>query len=251
MTIPTAVITGGSRGIGLACGQLFAQSGYRVVLAGRDEERLDKALKTLQVPGHQHDSISLTNSPIHPMQHMAIRCDIRSDREVQQLGKKVVSMGSVDVVINSAGIALDGLCARLLMDDVQSMLDTNLMGTMRVCKAFVPTMMRQRSGCIINLASAVGEQGSTGQCAYSATKAGVVGLTKSLAKELAPRKIRVNAIAPGFIQTDMTQDAMNKRGDTLLNDIPLGRFGTPQDVADAALYLAKANPVIDGGLIIR
>ncbi|RKP25858.1 hypothetical protein SYNPS1DRAFT_2812, partial [Syncephalis pseudoplumigaleata] len=142
------------------------------------------------------------------------------------------------------GIAIDGLCARQSMNEVQAMLDVNVLGTMRVCKAFIPTFMRQRSGCIINMASAVGEQGSTGQCAYAASKAGIVGFTKSLAKELASRRIRVNAIAPGMIETDMThEDVVHRRGDALLTSIPLGRFGTPQDVADAALYLARASYV--------
>ncbi|KAI9596914.1 3-oxoacyl-reductase [Syncephalis fuscata] len=246
MTIPTAVITGGSRGIGLACGQLLAQSGYRLVLAGRNKDHLNDSLDSLATLSTNkifglidcnNDNISKIKSEAASIGHVAAICDVRSDEQVEQLCKSVAAMGSVDVVINSAGIVVNGLCSRLSIKEVQSMLDVNLLGTIRVCKAFAPIMMRQKKGCIINLASTVGEQGSTGQSGYAASKAGIVGLTKALAKELASRKIRVNAISPGFIKTDMT------KGDVLLKDIPLGRFGIPDDVAKAALYLTQADYV--------
>ncbi|RKP09908.1 hypothetical protein THASP1DRAFT_28306 [Thamnocephalis sphaerospora] len=261
----TALVTGGTRGIGLATARLFAEQGYRVVVAGRNEAHLAAAQTVLAA------TVPATEECLH----RAVQCDVQSDADVQALAKTAAELGNIAVVVNAAGITHDGLCVRTSMEQAQRLLDVNLLGTMRVCKALAPALMRQRhgtttewpqlnlvaeidasTGCIVNLSSVVGLRGNTGQTAYAASKAGLLGYTRALAKELGPRGIRVNAIAPGFICTDMTRDLIERQGDALRARILLGRFGEPEEVADAALYLARASYVtgqtlvVDGGLVL-
>lgn len=160
----------------------------------------------------------------------------------------------IDYLINAAGISRDSLLIQLKDQDLQDIINTNLLGTMRMSQHVTKAMMRKRKGgCIINISSVVGIHGNVGQCAYSASKAGIIGFTKSLAKEVGPAKIRVNAIAPGFIETDMTADMADK--DKIIKLIPLGKFGSVQDVSLAALFIAQSEYIhgqvlsIDGGMV--
>lgn len=169
----------------------------------------------------------------------------------------MASQQQIDYLINAAGISRDGLLIKLKNQDLEDTLNTNLLGTMRVSQHVSKSMLRKRKGgCIINISSVIGIQGNVGQSAYSASKAGIIGFTKSLAKELGPSQIRVNAIAPGFIDTDMTKDIPEETRAKLIDQIPLRRFGHVNDVSLAALFIAQSNYIngqvlsIDGGLIV-
>lgn len=236
----TAVITGGSRGIGAAIALKFASLGANIaVIYSGNEEAANETCRLCQA---------------HGVKAIPYRCnvaDFSAVKETVSLIKK--DFGSVHIVVNNAGITRDGLVAMMKEEDYDAVLDTNLKGAFNMIRHCSPLLIRAKEGCIINITSVAGLMGNAGQCNYSASKAGLIGLTKSAAKELASKGIRCNAIAPGFIATDMTEDQAEN---PLVKMIPLGRMGKPEDIAEAAAYLAAAPYVtgeilrVDGGIAI-
>ncbi len=237
----TAVITGGSRGIGAATAEVFMQNGCNVavIYASNDKAADDVTSKAEQFG----------------VRSQAYKCNVADFDEVSETFKKIYAdFQTVDILVNCAGITKDTLVLKMTPDDFESVLDVNLKGTFNTIKQVYRPMMKQRSGKIINLSSVAGTLGNAGQVNYSASKAGVIGLTKSLARELAARGVCVNAVAPGFISTDMT--AAFKDNEELKAAIPLKRFGEPQEAAELIAFLAsdKANYItgqcirIDGGM---
>ena len=236
----TAVITGGSRGIGAAIALKFASLGADIaVIYSGNEKAANETCRLCQA---------------HGIKAIPYRCnvaDFSAVKETVSLIKK--DFGSVHIVVNNAGITRDGLVAMMKEEDYDAVLDTNLKGAFNMIRHCSPLLIRAKEGCIINITSVAGLMGNAGQCNYSASKAGLIGLTKSAAKELASKGIRCNAIAPGFIATDMTEDQMEN---PLVKMIPLGRMGKPEDIAEAAAYLAAAPYVtgeilrVDGGIAI-
>lgn len=232
-------ITGGSRGIGKAIAKKFAQNGYDVIVNYVSEninlEELEKELKngqeeirTLFVKGDVTDVASCTEM-------------------VEQITKE---FGKLDVVINNAGITKDGLLMRMKEEDFDKVLDINLKGTFHICKQVVPIMMKQKHGKIVNISSVVGIAGNAGQSNYAASKAGIIGFTKSLAKELASRNILANCVAPGCIRTDMTDVLADSVKENILSSIPLKRMGTAEEVANLVYFLASdENSYITGQVI--
>jgi 3-oxoacyl-[acyl-carrier protein] reductase len=217
------VVTGGSRGIGRACAVGFAKGGATVVLsyAGNDAAA--------------EEAVRLCGAKAR-----AVKFDVRDTEACARAIDDVLSKdGRLDVLVNNAGVAVDGLSLRVRDEDWDLQLDTNLKGAFALARAAARPMMKQRSGAIINLVSVVGEMGNAGQVAYAASKAGLVGLTKALARELASRNIRVNAVSPGFIDTDMTSKIGAEMRKRLLEAIPLARLGTPEEVAQGVLFLAS------------
>ncbi len=236
-----ALVTGGSRGIGRACSIELAKAGYDVIVnyAG-NEVAANETVEEIKKIGQ--------NS-------IAMRFDV-SDSEAVNAAVSAIfeKFGRIDVLVNNAGITKDGLFIRMPKDSWEAVINTNLNGVYYVTQPISKIMIKQRSGCIINLSSVSGLYGNAGQANYSAAKAGIVGLTKSLAKELASRNIRVNAIAPGFIQTDMTNGLDTEK---ILEHVPLKKLGTPEDIAKCVKFLADDAPYItaqvigiDGGLVI-
>jgi 3-oxoacyl-[acyl-carrier protein] reductase len=217
MTQRTAFVTGASRGIGRACAQALAAAGARVILAARDAAKLEEA--AYQIPGS-----------------MCVQIDLASHDSIKAAFAKA---GKVDILVNNAGITKDGLALRMKKDDWDAVLATNLTGAFLAIQQVLPAMLKERWGRIINISSIVGETGNPGQANYVASKAGLIGLTKSLAQELASRNITVNAVAPGFIETDMTAVLSDQVKETLLGHIPLKRLGQPQDIAAAVRFLAS------------
>ncbi|KAI8073829.1 carbonyl reductase family member 4 [Gongronella butleri] len=239
------LITGATRGIGLAIAHTFAKSNYNLTLIGRDPARVAALQHTF------HD----TYGPNHD----ALVMDVSKKDEIDTTLKRVLKEKQVNVLVNAAGISKDSLLVQLKDDDLQEIINTNLLGTMRVSQHVAKAMMRKRQGgCIINVSSVVGLQGNIGQCAYSASKAGLIGFTKSLAKEMGPMQIRVNALAPGFIETDMTSDLLadETKKAAVLQTVPLRRLGHVDDVAQAALFLAQSSYIhghilnVDGGITL-
>ncbi|MBQ8827560.1 MAG: 3-oxoacyl-[Clostridia bacterium] len=235
----TAIVTGASRGIGAAIACKFASLGANVavIYAGNAQAADDVCNKCIGEYG---------------ITAKAYRCNVANFEEVKETVAQVKKdFGAVQILVNNAGITRDGLLAMMKEEDFDNVIDTNLKGAFNMIRHCTGLFLRSKEGCIINISSVSGLMGNAGQVNYSASKAGLVGLTKSVAKELAARNIRCNAIAPGFIKTDMTEELENN---PLLNAIPLGRMGSPEDVADAAAYLACANYVtgevlrVDGGI---
>ena len=241
----TVLITGASSGIGKALALCFAQAGYNIII--NYSQSKDAALlveKECQSFG---------------VQSLVIGCDIKKSDEVNAMvNQSLERFGSIEVLINNSGITKDGLLMRMKEEDFDAVIDTNLKGTFNVTQAVSKAMMKVRSGKIINMSSVIGLMGNAGQSNYAASKAGIIGFTKSLAKELASRNITVNAIAPGFIETKMTEVLSEELKQNILKEIPLARFGTPEDVAETALFLAsdKANYItgqviqVDGGMVM-
>lgn len=239
------IITGATRGIGKAIALEFAKSGANLVIGYRssdnEAELLKKELESLGV------KIAVAKGDVS---------DSNYAKELINICKN--ELGKVDVLVNNAGITKDGLIMRMSEDDFSSVIDINLKGTFNCAKEASIVMLKQRSGKIINLSSVVGITGNAGQANYSASKAGVIGLTKSMAKELGGRGITVNAIAPGFIETDMTAVLSDDLKDLVKKNIPLKKLGTSQDVANLAAFLASdsANYItgqvinIDGGMVM-
>ncbi len=234
-----AVITGGSRGIGAAIAYKLASLGadIAVIYAGNSQAA-------------QRVCDKCTNE--YGVKAKAYCCDVSSFETVKQTVADIkADFGTAHILVNNAGITRDGLTAMMKEEDFDAVMNTNLKGAFNMTRHMTGLFLRNREGCIINITSVAGLMGNAGQSNYSASKAGLVGLTKSVAKELAPRGIRCNAIAPGFIKTDMTE---MQADNPLLNMIPLGKMGDAQDVADAAAYLATAKYVtgevlrVDGGI---
>lgn len=218
----TALVTGASGGIGRAIAQAFSEAGASVVLAGTRQAVLNDVAATL------------------PGKHTIVIGDMAKPETAERLVEESLkAFGRLDIIVNNAGVTKDGLMMRMKDEDWQTVLDINLTGAFRLCRAALRPMMKARSGRIINISSVVGFMGNAGQANYVASKAGLIGLTKSLALEVASRNITVNAIAPGFIKTPMT-DALNEQQTAaMLTRIPLGVYGEPFDIAAAALYLAS------------
>lgn len=235
----TAVVTGGSRGIGEAIAYKLASMGANVAViyagnASAAERVCEKCRQEYSVEAK------------------AYRCNVADFSAAKETTAKIkADFGSAQILVNNAGITRDGLLALMKEEDFDAVLATNLKGAFNMIRHMTGLFIRAREGAIVNITSVAGMMGNAGQCNYSASKAGLIGLTKSVAKELAPKGIRCNAVAPGFIETDMTG---NQAANPLLNLIPLGKMGKPDDVADAVAYLVTANYVtgevlrVDGGI---
>jgi 3-oxoacyl-[acyl-carrier protein] reductase len=220
-----ALVTGGSRGIGRACAVALAKAGAKVVISyAGNEAAAQETLGLLQAAGTAGE---------------AVKFDVADTAACQSAIDGIVKAhGRLDVLVNNAGIAVDGLIMRFKDEDWDRTLDTNLKGAFALIRAASRPMMKQRGGAIVNVTSIVGEMGNGGQAAYAASKAGLIGLTKSVAKELASRNIRVNAVSPGFIGTDMTSGLSEDNKSKMLEAIPLARLGSADEVANAVLFLS-------------
>jgi len=239
-----AVVTGAGRGIGRAVALKFAAEGADVVCVSRTPENSEKAAAEVRALGRQA---------------WAHAVDVADVNAVNAAAEKILAeAGRVDILVNNAGVTRDGLLMRMSDADWDAVLNTNLKGAFLVTRAFSRAMIKQRSGCIINISSVIGLIGNAGQCNYAASKAGLIGFTQSAARELASRGITVNAIAPGFIETDMTSVLKEEMRTALLKQIPLGRFGQADDIAGAALFLAGPAAryvtgqvlTVDGGMVM-
>ncbi|MGI6066195.1 MAG: 3-oxoacyl-[acyl-carrier-protein] reductase [Bacillota bacterium] len=244
-----AIITGGSRGIGRAIARELAKQGCRVALnyfaAGSNEEEAREVVSLIKENGGQAE---------------AFGADVVQAHEVEAMTRQVIEhFGRVDILVNNAGITRDSLLMRMKEEDWDQVMDTNLKGTYNCAKSVLKFMMKQRYGRIVNIASVVGIIGNAGQTNYGASKAGVIGFTKSLAREVASRNITVNAVAPGFIETSMTGELSEDARQVLLRQIPLQRMGTPEDVAhlvgflvsDYAAYITGQTIGVDGGMVMN
>ena len=225
MIVRTAFVTGASRGIGKACAFALASAGARVVVAARTLDRCEEVAAEIRAHGHEA---------------MAVAIDLSSKESiVQAIGQAAKDFEPIHILVNNAGITKDGLALRMKTEDWTSVIDTNLSGSFYASQAVMQGMMKERWGRIINIASVVGQMGNAGQTNYVAAKAGLIGLTKSLARELSSRNITVNAVAPGFISTDMTAVLSEEIKQKMLVNIPLARFGTSEDIAEAVKFLAS------------
>ena len=221
----TALITGASRGIGRACARALASAGYRVVLAARSVHNLEEIADSIRKDGSEAFVVEMD---------LAARESV-----VNAMSKASKEFGRIDVLINNAGITKDGLALRMKQADWEIVLQTNLSGAFYAIQQVLPGMIRERWGRIVNISSVVGEMGNPGQANYVASKAGLIGLTKSLAQEVGSRNITVNAVAPGFIETDMTHGLSPELKQKMIAQTPLGRMGTPEDVASAVTFLVS------------
>lgn len=240
-----AIVTGASRGIGRAAAVRLAKMGMDVVFTYHSEE--EKAQETKRLCKEQGAAV------------LAVRADVRNSEECDRVMKAAMEFGGhVDVLVNNAGITKDGLIIRMSDEQFDRVIETNLKGAFYMMRAVSKQMMKQRSGRIINISSVVGVKGNAGQVNYAASKAGVIGMTKSLARELASRKVTVNAVAPGMIETDMTAAMSEKAQEQMKEIIPLGEMGTPEDIAGAIAFLAGEDCrymtgqvlCVDGGMAI-
>lgn len=241
----TVLVTGGASGIGKACALTFAQAGYNVVVNyGHSEQAALEVTKQCSELG---------------VEAFAVKADVSKQEEVNAMVDLTLkTFGSIDVLINNSGITKDNLLLRMTSEDFSDVLDVNLLGTFHCIKAVVKPMMKARKGKIINMASVIGQIGNIGQANYAASKGGIIALTKSVARELASRNVTCNAIAPGFIQTKMTDVLSDEVKSGILGQVPMARLGQPEDVAKVALFLASdaANYItgqvinVDGGMVM-
>ena len=240
----TAVVTGGSRGIGRAICLALAEAGANIVFAYRSAEKAAEELcGALEAKG---------------VKAAGIQCDVSDFEETKGLIEAAGAFGGVDILVNNAGITDDGLLMRMSEQSYDKVLDTNLKGAFNCMRHAAPVMVRKRGGRIINITSVVGLRGNAGQVNYAASKAGLIGLTQSAAKELGARGITVNAVAPGFIETEMTNKMSGKNREALIDRITLKRLGKPSDVADLVLFLASGRAAyvtgqviaVDGGIVL-
>lgn len=239
-----AFITGGTRGIGKAIAKIFSDNGYNLVI-NYVSEKTD--LKKLE------DDLKNDNEILF------VRANVGEFDSAENAVKEAIEkFGKIDVLVNNAGITRDNLIMRMKEEEFDQVINTNLKGTFNVTKSVVPYMMKKRSGRIVNISSVVGVSGNAGQCNYAASKAGIIGFTKSLAKELASRNILANAVAPGFIDTDMTKVLSDNVKEGINAQIPLKRMGTPNEVAKVVKFLASEDSSyvtgqvinIDGGMVM-
>ena len=238
-----AVVTGASRGIGRAVAIKLASEGATVVINYNGSE--DRALKVKKEIEENGGKAEIR------------QCNVSDYAACEEMFKEIIStLGSVDILVNNAGITKDGLLMKMSEEDYDAVLDTNLKGTFNCIRHVARQMIRQKGGRIINMSSVSGVLGNAGQANYSASKAGVIGLTKSVARELASRGITVNAVAPGFVNTEMTAVLSEKVKEGAAAQIPLGKFGEPEDIANAVAFLASDNAryitgqvlAVDGGM---
>jgi len=239
-----ALVTGAAQGIGREIALCFAREGADLALLDREEDALGKTAEEVRACGRAA---------------LPAAVDVTDFQKVQEAVNKIIdSIGRIDILVNNAGITRDNFFLRMQETDWDAVIAVNLKGAFNVIKAVAKPMLKRRSGRIINIASIIGLIGNSGQANYAASKAGIIGLTKSVAKELASRGITANAIAPGFIRTRMTEVLPDEIKQGMLKGIPLGRFGTPADVAKAALFLASDLAdyvtgqviVVDGGMVM-
>lgn len=232
----TALVTGASQGIGRACALALAAAGARVTLAARNEAKLNEVAAEIATAGGTAAVFTL---------------DISSEDSIKACAKAALAhFGSVEILVNNAGITRDTLSLRMKRADWDDVIHTNLTGTFLMTQALLSPMLRARWGRIINISSVVGETGQAGQANYAASKAGLIGLTKSLARELASRNITVNAIAPGYIETAMTAVLDDKQRESMLTQIPLGRPGTDAEIAAAVRFLASEDAAYITGHVL-
>jgi 3-oxoacyl-[acyl-carrier protein] reductase len=221
----TALVTGASQGIGRAIALRLAEQGANIVLAARNQEKLEAVAGEIAAAGGRAIVQTL---------------DVGSEESIKAAAKAALaSCGTVDILVNNAGITRDGLLMRMKRADWEDVFSTNLTGTFLLTQALLSSMVRARWGRIINITSIVGQTGQAGQANYAASKAGLIGFTRSLAREVASRTITVNAVAPGYIETAMTEVLDQKQRDAMLSHVPLGRPGTDDDVAHAVAFLAS------------
>ena len=239
-----ALVTGGARGIGRAIALLFAKEGADIAVADVNIEQAEITAKEIESLGRKA---------------LALQLDITVYPKVEEAVNKILDkLGKVDILVNNAGITKDNLLLRMSENEWDAVLNVNLKGTFNCIKAVSRPMIKQRSGKIVNIASIIGIIGNPGQANYSASKAGIIALTKTTAKELASRNISVNAVAPGFIQTDMTAKLSEELKQKMLAAIPMGKLGSPEDVAQVSLFLASDESsyitgqtiVVDGGMVM-
>ncbi len=244
LTNQVAVVTGAGRGIGRAIALKFAAEGADVVCVSRTQENSDKVAAEVRALGRKAWAVAL---------------DVSDSTAVAAAAEQILKdAGKVDILVNNAGVTRDGLLMRMSEADWDVVLDTNLKGAFTVTKAFTRAFLKQRSGRIINVASVIGLIGNAGQANYAASKAGLIGFTKSCARELASRGITVNALAPGFIETDMTAVLKDEQKAGILTQVPLGMLGSTDDIAHAALFLASPGAryvtgqvlAVDGGMVM-
>ncbi len=225
MSRRTALITGASRGIGRACALAMAVGGHRVALAARSQEKLEEVAEAVRQTGGEPFVVDM---------------DLASRESIAAGFKRVAQeFGRIDILVNNAGITKDGLAIRMKQADWESVLQTNLSGAFYAIQQVLPGMMREEWGRIVNISSVVGETGNPGQVNYVASKAGLIGLTKALAREMGSRNITVNAVAPGFIDTDMTEALPANLKQKMIDETPLKRIGSADDVAHAVRFLAS------------
>lgn len=237
-----ALVTGGSRGIGLAISELLADAGARVAVVARNGERAAEAAASLPGSGHA-----------------GYACDVADGAAVSATVEAVeADLGGVDILVNNAGITRDNILLRMKDEEWNEVIDTNLRGAFFMTRAVYRGMMKRRDGAIINVSSVVGLMGNPGQANYAASKAGLLGFTRSVARELASRGVRCNAIAPGYIRTDMTADLTEEQTQALLSGIPMQRLGDPADIAGVVRFLAGPSAryitgqvlSVDGGMVM-
>ncbi|HSY44112.1 MAG TPA: 3-oxoacyl-[acyl-carrier-protein] reductase [Candidatus Acidoferrum sp.] len=239
-----AVVTGAGRGIGRAIALKFAQAGANIVCVSRTQENSEKVAKEVAALGRKS---------------WALAVDVADSKAVRAATEKIVTdCGKIDILVNNAGVTRDGLLMRMSDEDWNAVMDTNLKGAFHFTRELFRIFAKQRAGRIINITSVIGLIGNPGQSNYAASKAGLIGFTQSVARELASRSVTVNAIAPGFIETDMTSDLNTELKANILKMIPMGRFGSGDDIADAALFLASPAAryitgqvlTVDGGMVM-
>ena len=239
------IVTGATRGIGKEIALTLAQNGANIAINYRNyNEEVEELINSIKEFG---------------VDAIAVKCDVSKSDEVDNFISEVKNhFSSIDVLVNNAGITKDGLLLRMKDEDFNSVLDVNLKGTFNTTKSISPIMIKQKHGKIINISSVVGIVGNAGQCNYAASKAGVIGFSKSVARELASRNINVNVVAPGYIDTDMTKSLPDKVKDEILKSIPMKKMGNPKEVANLVLFLSSSlsdyitGQVInvDGGMIM-
>jgi 3-oxoacyl-[acyl-carrier protein] reductase len=240
-----AIVTGAGRGIGNAIALRLAAEGARVACVSRSEENAKRTAAELNI--------------LRPDSAKHYVVDVADHDAVQKVGAQILQdFTKIDILVNNAGVTRDGLAMRMAVEDWDVVINTNLRGAFNFTQSILRAMIKQRSGRIINITSVIGLIGNAGQTNYAASKAGLIGFTKSLARELASRSITVNAIAPGFITTDMTAGLSDEIKKTIQSQIPLGKTGTPEDVANAVAFLASAEAgyitgqvvCVDGGMVM-